>query len=406
MINCLKISFGSVFVVLILCYLLSSLFFTLLVPILLTEIIGFFIVGLIIVKSLFLSKLQANLMLFFLCLLPFYIKNLINEEYSEVLFSGFKDSIRYYFFLLLIINLCNKNYVKSLISFIYRYYTKIYSFLLIISIFNLFCLTQDSCYSNQWNGKYFILFSFSNHSCASSICLLMALKLLCLNCFNKINLLHLILLLLDFFVILQTGARTFIIPSLVILIVAYKYFRYDLLFTWFKYMLPLFIPIVILNSKIIDKIKMLINEFGENSVNSSSLLDYLSSYRMSIWSCNISSYLNSDLFNILFGNGFDFSYFVNSIYVNNKIWAHSDIVSVLVSTGVFGLLLYLVVLIALVLMVKNKKMRFWCCMYFFIPMIFNGFYPYQHLLFSFVFVFCFAVSYSESSHKDSANLVF
>ena len=250
MINCLKISFGSVFVVLILCYLLSSLFFTLLVPIVLTEIIGFFIVGLIIVKSLFLSKLQANLMLFFLCLLPFYIKNLINEEYSEVLFSGFKDSIRYYFFLLLIINLCNKNYVKSLISFIYRYYTKIYSFLLIISIFNLFCLTQDSCYSNQLNGKYFILFSFSNHSCASSICLLMALKLLCLNCFNKINLLHLILLLLDFFVILQTGARTFIIPSLVILIVAYKYFRYDLLFTWFKYMLPLFIPIVILNSNL------------------------------------------------------------------------------------------------------------------------------------------------------------
>lgn len=388
----IKLSFGAAFVLSTIIYLVASLFYTLFsIPF--TEIIGVILVLTVIVKIFFLSNIEAFLVicLFFLFLISTCF--LLNKDFVDVQIFGLKDSFRFFFSVLLIITCYDNRFIKSILNFMRRNYQHIYYFLLSLSILNIYFLTQNNCYSSNWGGSYFIAYSFSNHSCASSLCLLMSLKLLCLPCFKKVTLIDLSFLVLDFFMILQTGSRTFVIPSFVVLILSFRFLRLDIISSYFKYIIFCFLPIVILQSKFISKLSSSVSE--DFFVEKYGLIDTFSNARLRIWNHNLKSYFEGNWFNIFIGNGFDFSYIVNNSFLGMKIWAHSDFVSVLVSLGIFGFLLYLIAYITLVSKIKNKTCICLICAYTLFPMFFNGFFLYQHLLFSFVFVYCFITNYEK-----------
>lgn len=102
-------------------------------------------------------------------------------------------------------------------------------------------------------------------------------------------------------------------------------------------------------------------------------------------------FFETEITNQLFGNGFNFSYIVNDIRSGVTIWAHSDFVSILLSLGFCGLLVYIYILLKVFISSAylSKKLQFSLISYMLFPAFFNGFYMYQCYVFSFVLIYVF-----------------
>ena len=76
-----------------------------------------------------------------------------------------------------------------------------------------------------------------------------------------------------------------------------------------------------------------------------SVLDAFTSSRTIIWAKDIFMFFTqSNIFQILFGGGFAYSYELNSTWTY-KIQAHNGFIEILMSTGIVGFLLYIRLLI-------------------------------------------------------------
>lgn len=123
------------------------------------------------------------------------------------------------------------------------------------------------------------------------------------------------------------------------------------------------------------------NEFFENysfhsSIGNStsiiSIIDSFTSGRMLIWEHDLYAFFETEITNQLFGNGFNFSYIVNDIRSGVAIWAHSDFVSILLSLGFCGLLVYIYILLKVFISSAylSKKLQFSLISYILFPAFF------------------------------------
>lgn len=243
-------------------------------------------------------------------------------------------------------------------------------------------LVNPKCYVLSWGDlPYFYGWSDSAHTIAACCCLALNLAMIYF-VDQKPSFRQLLVLEIYVFAILQTGARIYLIPTLMI---PYLYFRKQVTPNFFKQVagsVGLNLPGMLLgNAGILTKFLVQIDPSARDGLN------YFSNGRISIWSTDLTAWAQGTTVEKLFGRGFDYVYDLNLEKLGRAIGAHNDYIGILVCAGVAGLVCYL--------LLSTRFLRR-CCKgqdiltvlpilgYMLIQASLNGFYPYYHFFASFL----------------------
>lgn len=258
---------------------------------------------------------------------------------------------------------------------------------IILNIILAISLMIPNCYSQSWGGSsYFIGFSPSEHTIASGACLVLVLSLLSVR-LETFRPLHLFLIFVPIAVVLFSGARVFLIPAGILLLL---YFGSVKIPTFIKGLFaPIFLilaVIVFVQSNMWEKFQLtLTSGFGLEN------LDFLGAFtsgRSVFWLIDINAFIQSTPLAIFFGNGFDYVYEVNSSLYGLRIWAHNDFIDILLSVGLFGFFLYILAIGKSIVQMKRQSGSFFVvfllAIYLLGPAFLNGFFVSQHLVYSYL----------------------
>lgn len=225
----------------------------------------------------------------------------------------------------------------------------------------------------------------SEHTLAS-ICTMLLVLLYYLMQTGKSKFIYILPFGLVLYALLQTGARTYLVPAGICSLLFIKAIGSK---KWIRAMIcVLFFTVVVYvfsTSGMANKF-----EFTRTNQYAESLLSALTNGRNEIWGADLNVWSKSGPIGVLLGNSFSNVYVVNERLLTLFIWAHNDLVMVLFSIGVAGLIIYLSTIGALIKNMKGtlKKGTFILLVTFMLfPMLLNGFYPYQHLVYAFILLF-------------------
>ena len=113
----------------------------------------------------------------------------------------------------------------------------------------------------------------------------------------------------------------------------------------------------------------------------------LSNGRTVFWAADLKSFIDDYSFaEKILGRGFSWIKDVNYSITGHRLWAHNDFINLLLSVGIFGLIVYFIVLIGFFRKIKNKKLLVFVLTFVFACALLNGFYLYFPLVASVVFI--------------------
>ena len=301
------------------------------------------------------------------------------------LFSYISDGIYFLIAILLLTEIDNEFSKNQLMSALNNSEKIIKALVFLCNIILCVGFFDAKCYdSSQWDGSYFIGYTNSSHTMASGACLLLIFTLYAIR--NKKKIGAFIYFVPSIIAILQSGARTFLIPIVIVCLFFYVYhirkFSIKLL------VLPLAMicaTYIFLNSSMIEKFTFSVN----NQYTDMNFLGKLTNGRTAFWVVDLLEFSKYNIFQKLLGNGFHFVYQVNKEYFNLAIWAHNDFINCLLSVGLVGTLIYIYTLICvgkkIIKMPKNHiVIKLLLLLYMLLPALLNGFYTYQHYFYSFI----------------------
>ena len=175
----MKVSLADMLVATICLYLFCSLNYEIL-PLQLNNIIGL-VLSFLLVRRFFvcLNLIQFGLLLVICLLLYLSCMQLAFVKDIEFMLLGLNDSFSWIFTSVFMVALLDNRLVISIQNSFFKYHKVIFIYILFLSALLYLFLLRNQCYSNQWNGIYFKGYSYGNHSCASTVCLLRSLKLKC-----------------------------------------------------------------------------------------------------------------------------------------------------------------------------------------------------------------------------------
>lgn len=241
------------------------------------------------------------------------------------------------------------------------------------------------CYdSSQWEGSYFIGYTNASHTMASGACLLLVFTLYIIR--NKKNIVSFMYFVPSIIAILKSGARTFLIP---IVIVCFFFYAYHIKNFSIKLLVfPVAIicaTYVFLNSSMIEKFSFSVN----NQYSDMNFWGKLTNGRTAFWVVDLLAFGNYNIIQKLIGNGFQYVYMVNERNFNLAIWAHNDFINCLLSVGIIGTFIYVYVLYRtgktiIKMPRKDIIIKNLLIFYILLPAFLNGFYTYQHYFYSFI----------------------
>lgn len=293
--------------------------------------------------------------------------------------------------ILCVVVFSNKNLIEKTIKKIDESYFFIKIIVIINELILLFCLLTPSCYNNEWGGVYLFGFASSNHVLACGCCLTMVMSFFVAQR-EKNVIKRIIYILIPIYSILQTGSRVYLLSVIVLLVVFYKYCIKG------ASVKLLVLPIgtlcgvyFFLNSGIYAKF------VNPSTYGNLVGMEKLTSGRTAFWLIDILQYLHADLVSQIFGSGFDFSSHINSIYYGMAIWAHNDLIEVVLSVGIMGLLVYLASVLGLIFGSSIDKIgKCLLFIYFFGIAFLNGLFGYQHYLYSVLLLYIFMNQYGKN----------
>lgn len=363
----------------------STLFQSLSEKVALNRIVAIFIVFILITlnsKSMELKNLIRILLLAGISVFHLFL--------SENFFRDLTDVIYILTTILVIIAISNKDNViifrRSLMNS-----SKIILILACIECFIVLCLLIGKIgytQSSQWGmNSYFRGLCNSEHTMASLGCMLLAMLLVANS--NRVHSPWLILLfsIIPSYAILQTGARIFLFPLGILL---FFIIEGNVKARWMKfivYSISILLGVYIAESSgMANKfIYALSNQYASNA------LSAFTSGRSEFWKADLNNYLSGNVITLLIGNGFSSIYNLNYHLFGIKIWSHNDIIHLLNCVGFIGCYSYISIILLALKRIKFQVRRLAVILiiygYVFIPMLLNGFFPYQHLLYSFVFLY-------------------
>lgn len=263
-------------------------------------------------------------------------------------------------------------------------------FTVLLVVFLAKMLVLPSCYSVGWGGEtYFVGFCGINHTMASCICVIETL-LVMQTLQQKKQLFILIGFAVCIYATLATGARTFIIPSIVCLYIYIRLIITQKTYRWLLYLVGgIGVVVLLIHSAVGNKFSFLMSG---NAYGYTRFIDGFTTGRTVIWATDLREYFRGDALQFLFGRGFDAIYQINIQNGLGNLWAHNDFINLLVCGGVYALLSYVITFGYLLrstfyyysLSIKNAILLFAI-----FPAVINGLYMYQNYIISFVFFYCF-----------------
>lgn len=302
--------------------------------------------------------------------------------------SYISDGIYFIITIFLLTELNNKYFIKKLLSSLRQSQTFIRFVIILCNIFLCIGFFDIKCYnSSLWEGSYYIGYTNASHTMASGVCLLLSFSLYIIR--DKKNIRTFILLIPGIIAILKSGARTFLIPLMVI---CYFFYIYNIKKSLLKIiLLPLalfIISYILLQSSMIDKILFSIN----NKVGNMGFMGRFTNGRTVFWLVDLLAFQDYNFIQKLLGNGLDFVYILNKKFFNLAIWAHNDIINCLLSFGIIGTCIYIYTIFIICKNIlryqkNNIFIKISLLIYIIIPALLNGFYPYQHYFYSFFVLF-------------------
>ena len=262
----------------------------------------------------------------------------------------------------------------------------------------LILLVTRTGYVTAWGeSPYFKGLCNTEHTLAS-ICTLILVFILFLSRTGKSKFLYFACMAVVMIAILETGARTYLIPAGICLILMINEMSTK---QWLRMLLYAVFAVAIVvafgGTGMASKF-----EFAQGNVWADSMLSALTNGRNEIWVTDLYGWASSDLPGALFGNSFSQIYILNQKVLSLYIWAHNDAIMVLYGAGLVGIMLYLGALFGCVKAMHRSvsKGEFLLLLLFAgFPLIMNGFYQYQHLVYAFVVLFAIM------SHKNQSGEV-
>lgn len=265
---------------------------------------------------------------------------------------------------------------------------KIWNLIIFISFFFSFS------YTYTWgDGYYFKSFADGEHRLASS-CIFIASLVWCVvqNSNNKKMLIYIILPIVSIYL---SGARTYLGVILIFIGVIY-YIMCSKKIYFFITILPIGIALIALIqfTPMADKITTTTQEgyYG--------LLASITSGRSIFWVADINAYNELPIINKLVGNGYNFVYDVNEIAIGSRIYAHNDIINIMLNYGLIGVIIYLYVFLNFSNLILKKyklhgiKVWGYYTIWFFNAM-FNMVYVYICAMFALPFILDSLIKYRE-----------
>lgn len=199
-------------------------------------------------------------------------------------------------------------------------------------------------FNNCWcvvNGqRVFTGFCDSGHKMAGNLCFLSSIYFLYF-LDKEIKIRDLIFFAIIFAIILLTGSRTYMISYFLIMILLYikKLRKYSII----KLLTPFIILLGIyffINSSIFARFIIM----GQNKYVSNNFWEATSSGRLIWWKIDLNAFGNFDFIHKIIGKGFTYLYNLNLIEYGLRISAHNDFITLLISSGLYGLIGYLLIL--------------------------------------------------------------
>ena len=346
------------------------------------------VVAMIIVKNAKRYQLTSLLLLFIIIVFSSWDVSNISIHLSDVIYFSVT--------IMMLLECTDSDFVMRFRQEIRKNKRLILFAVLLVHIATIFALFIPTGYTDNWGGGYFKGFSEGGHLLGAGFSTAMTMIYAILKIDGEKKVTKVICFFPSAFFIVMSGARTFLIPALLIIIL------------WMFYECPntssklLIIPIIsvglvqmILNSNFLKKTI----SSASNQYTSGRLIDRLTNGRTIFWGIDINAFLNFDLFHKIFGYGFDFVYALNLNKYGLEIWAHNDFINTLLGIGIIGTVFYIIVFIKLFnFLAKNLEMhpkkRLVLSILFVYSVgiaLLNGFFGYQHYLFGFVFLLCTVV---------------
>ena len=264
----------------------------------------------------------------------------------------------------------------------HRKINKLVAFICVLLV--LVSLITKVGYRYAWEGSYYVGFSSLAHTAASSICLVISIFLItyCTERFSWVILFYLLLLTYGIF---ETGARTYIVPAVILVYLYLNKCRGQKNIKYLLYAFGLVTAFVILSkSSIMDKFNFTstANEYVKVDA-----LAQQTSGRSAFWIIDIKGFLDGSLFAKILGHGHGYTYYLNKTFYNLNVWAHNDFIQLLVGGGLLTLVVYIKALWnAVKSILKNHKLidQIMLVVYILFPAVLNGFYNYSHYFLSFI----------------------
>ena len=253
-----------------------------------------------------------------------------------------KDIIYFINFVLLSLVVTDKKFILNFKNILLKKINYVKINIICGNIILLIALFSPNAYYYEWgeNALYFSGFTYTPHVVAALCMLLLMFSLFYIyygNNEQKKKSAY-IYIILPVYCILKTGARAYITPLMIILVlILIKEIGSLKTIITIIVLSPMVIKIFLKTSMFQKFITLL--EFDSNF----SLIHKLTSGRSEMWNGLIYHYVNKyNFLEKILGTSFDEVYKINYMYTKMKVWAHNDAINVLIATGIVGLLIYLI----------------------------------------------------------------
>lgn len=373
----------SMLVDLIILFTISTLLQSVMDKVAINKVIGAFIVisaFSICVKHMKKLHFILSMILFFSLIFSlFESKNMVQDITEWIYFLGT-------FFVLLL--LLNENGFTLIIDNIKNKIWIISKVVIICCCLILVLMLTGVGYISKWGeGRYFIGLCNEAHTMASVACLIMSFILFRCKIIKKNRLFFLLLSLIPIYAILETGARIFLLPALLYMVLIIRTCISNKWTRLITYVIGGVVVIFLsLQTSMVEKFF-----YAFNTEYSTGVLDAFTSGRSRFWKADLVSYFDGNMYQLLFGKSFSDVFLVNEKLFGIAIGSHNDIIYLLHGTGILGTVVYSYIIIKILAVLKRRirKNGVWllCCLYMLIPMLMNGFFTYQHYVYSFVILY-------------------
>lgn len=272
----------------------------------------------------------------------------------------------------------------------------LYITVVIVNLILCFLLITKTGFQMAWGQDYyFVGLTNTPHTMASSCCLTLALVVVYNKLFGKSYILS-ALSLVSLWSLFQSGSRVFLFAAAILCVfIINTLIKRKMIRILIYGLVGIAFALVLVRSSMLDKFMFTLRDTNEPNA-----LGVFTSGRAVFWQVDINALKNYSIFELIFGKSFDYVYGLNFRNTGMFIWPHDDFIHVILGTGLVGLLLYCSKLFNLFKYsskyLKNKFVWILCISYIMVAGILNGFFTYQHYVYSTILLF---VNFYQSKYK-------